>query len=139
MAKEKTAWQRWDEKENEREEETSKEAARRESKGIQAPTAPQGVEGDRLLAAMDRADPMIEQLNNLYAAYIAGADRIPPTERRKQLDQLITTIQMSAKPTRALAFRADGLVSKFNTYRDRWDKLMKDLESGKITRRGGLR
>ena len=130
-----------DEREREREQEegaeSSKEKARRESKANYVPEVVQSVEGDRLHALVERAEPLIEQLNNLYASYIAGVDKIPPTERRKQLDQTMTALQLSAKPTRALAFRIDGLQSKYISYRDRWDKLMKDLESGKIKRRPG--
>jgi hypothetical protein len=92
---------------------------------------------EKLMEYLKRADPMIEQINNLYNQYLTGAEKRPPTERRKQLDQLMATIMIMGKPTKSLQFRCNSLHYYYATYRDRWDRLMRDLESGKIKRRGG--
>ena len=81
-----------------------------------------------------QAEPLIEQVNSLYNQYLAGVERAPPIERRKLLEQLMAAILATPKPTQSYQFRANGTNSKYLTYRDRWDRMMKDLESGKIKR-----
>ena len=86
---------------------------------------------DRLL---ERGEPMIDQLNNLYNQFMAGVERAPPIAQRKQLDELFNSISQLPKNTPALRFRYDNVYSKYRTFRDRWDKLMRDLEDGKARR-----
>ena len=83
---------------------------------------------------MDRAGPLIEQLNNLYNQYACGVDKIPPLQRREQLDQMMNMIMLMAKPTRALRFKYNTIYGRYITYRERWEKTLKDLESGKLQR-----
>lgn len=92
---------------------------------------------DRLIEYYQRAEPMIEQLNNLYNQYVAGVDTHPPHERRKQLDQIMALLQGMAKPGPAYQFRYMTLNASYVTHRERWDRLMKDLETGRIKRVAG--
>ena len=82
-----------------------------------------------------RAEPLIAQINGSYNQYVAGVEINPPIDRRLQLDQMILTLQMMAKPTAAYRFRYGGVLATYNAFRIRWDKLILDLESGKIQRR----
>ncbi|HTL11410.1 MAG TPA: hypothetical protein VL588_02915 [Bdellovibrionota bacterium] len=83
---------------------------------------------------IDRAVPLIEQLNNLYNMFFAGAEKRPPIERRKVLDQVIDTLTKIGKNTAAQRFKYQGVYQQYVTYRDRWDKKLKELEEGKIRR-----
>lgn len=94
-------------------------------------------ETDKLLELFQRAEPLIEQLNSLYNQYIAGVESRPPRERRKQLDQIMAALQGLAKPTPSYQFRYTTLNASYFTHRDRWDRMCKDLESGKIKRVAG--
>ena len=85
----------------------------------------------KLHELMDRAGPAIEQLNNLYNQYFAGAERRPPLERRQQLDQLMEMIRMLGKPTQAIRFKCNSLQSHYVSNRDRWDRLLKEQEAGR--------
>jgi hypothetical protein len=89
---------------------------------------------DKLMELFQRAEPLIEQLNNLYNQYLAGVESRPPLERRKILDTTMATLQAMAKPTPAYQFRFTTLNASYVTHRDRWDRLIKDLEMGKIKR-----
>jgi hypothetical protein len=60
-----------------------------------------------------RAEPIIEQLNHLY--------------------------QMMPKSTPAAQFRYSSLQAQYTTYKERWEKMMKDLEAGKLKRIVGLK
>jgi len=96
---------------------------------------PEQSEGAKLDELLQRAEPLIEQLNNLYAIYFAGVEKLPPNERRQQLEALMSQLSVMHKPNPTYRFRVDTLVTRFVTYKDRWDKLLKDLESGKLKRR----
>ena len=92
---------------------------------------------DKLLELFARAEPLIDQVNALYGQYIAGVESLPPLERRGQLDQLMLTLQTIHKPTAAYQFRFNSLQASYLSHRDRWDRMCKNLESGKITRPAG--
>ncbi len=92
---------------------------------------------EKLVRIFERVEPMMEQLNTLYNQYKVGLERIPPIERRKQLDELMGQLIYMQKPTAAYLYRYNTLYHRYNTYKERWDKLVKDVESGKIIRTAG--
>ena len=85
----------------------------------------------RLSELLDRVGPMLEQLNNLYAMYFSGVERRPPIERRQVLEAMIQQIGALPKPTPAISFRVQTVLTSFNSHRDRWDKMLRDRENGK--------
>jgi hypothetical protein len=88
----------------------------------------------KLAELLERVEPLIYQINSSYNQYIAGAELHPPNERRGQLEQMMNTIMLMSKPTPSYRFRYQSVLGTYNTYRKRWDKLIMDLESGKIKR-----
>ena len=97
-------------------------------------TSQGGSETDKVVELMTRAEPMIDQLDHLYMMFSSGAEKIPPNEKRKILDQTMATLQAMGKSTPSLSFRYNSLHSRYISYRDRWDKMLKDLEDGKLKR-----
>jgi hypothetical protein len=84
-----------------------------------------------------RAEPMIEQVNALYNMYMSGAETRPPLERRKQLELVMEALQgMGGVAIASYQFRFRSTLSSYIAHRDRWDKLLRDLEAGKIQRTG---
>lgn len=81
-----------------------------------------------------RAEVMIDQVNGMYLSFIRGVDTQSPLPRRAQLETLMATLSNFPKPTPLYRFKFYNLLSTYTQYRDRWDKLMKDLEDGKIKR-----
>jgi hypothetical protein len=77
-------------------------------------------------------EPMIEQVNTLYRMFAAGVERLPPTPKRSQLQRLVDQLMAAQKPTPTIRFRVGAVVGKYNTMKEKWDKLMKDIESGKV-------
>ena len=49
---------------------------------------------------------------------------------------MMYTLTMMAKPTPAYRFRFQNLQATYNMYRQKWDKLLADVENGKVKRRG---
>jgi len=134
-------WRAKREREEEKEQEWENAKSKKQDGGSSTlgggrPQIPDGG-SEKLDELIERGEPLIEQVNNLYNQYFSGAERLPPVERRKQLDQLMQTIQLMAKPTAGIRFKCEALLNQYNTYKDRWERMLRDLESGKIRRAGG--
>jgi len=118
------------ERRRQREDEQDREELKR--KGL---AEEQGDQAARFEELITRAEPMIEQVESLYMQYIRGVEKRPPLERRKQLEQIMMTLQYMPKATQSTQFRYNAVHARFVTHKDRWDRLTRDLESGKIVRR----
>ena len=92
---------------------------------------------EKLVELMERVEPLIDQLNALYQMYITGVESRPPTERRLNLDQIMTTLGLMAKPSASYQFRFQTILQSYHVHKDRWDRMCKDLETGKIKRVAG--
>ncbi|MCM2323616.1 MAG: hypothetical protein NDJ90_10190 [Oligoflexia bacterium] len=86
---------------------------------------------------MNRVEPMILSVNSSFNMFAAGVEIRPPNERLAQLEQMMNTLMMMAKPTPAYRFRFQNIQGTYNTYKRKWDKLLQDIESGKIKRFAG--
>lgn len=79
----------------------------------------------------EQVEPLLEQLNNLYRNYVNGVEKRPPLERRKRLDQLITTLQMLPKSTSKMRFDFQMMFARYQTQSALWDKMLRKLEAGR--------
>jgi hypothetical protein len=84
-----------------------------------------------------RVPTLIDQLEHLYRQFAVGVLARPPHEERLRLDQMMTLLKYSAKATTTDRFKFNGMVQSYTTHRARWDKLLADVESGKIKRVAG--
>ncbi|MBI3534735.1 MAG: hypothetical protein HY072_04535, partial [Deltaproteobacteria bacterium] len=62
-----------------------------------------------------------------------------PTEKRNLLESYINQLRLMSKPTSAIQFRCNTLEAYYLTHRDRWDKLMRDMEAGKIRKLANIK
>jgi hypothetical protein len=90
--------------------------------------------GDKVRDLLEKAEPLMELVDNKYRMYQVGQDRLPPAEKRRLLDSMMFQLQQLPKPTLSLKFKVDQLRTRYVTMKDRWDRLIKDIESGKIRR-----
>jgi polyhydroxyalkanoate synthesis regulator protein len=135
----KDAWSRFREKEEERLEEEKKKL-QEQMKSIN-PDADLGkaTSADQILVELlNRCEVMMDQITNLYQMWVQGLERTPPISQRKNLEDLVLKIQAVPRPSTNLKFRVTQFQTKYSTFKDKWDRLLKDVESGKITpkRRG---
>ncbi|MEK6705597.1 MAG: hypothetical protein AABZ06_07400 [Bdellovibrionota bacterium] len=85
---------------------------------------------------LKNAEPLLEQLNNLYNMYCSGNEPRPPLEKRQQLEQIMTMLKRIEKPTAFYQFRYNTIQASYQNYKTRWDRLIRELEeSGHKTRR----
>lgn len=141
MAREDDAWRRYREREEEAEGDEEGLSLKERRTGGAAPVPGPGGKtqpGRVLTSPLDRqieqAQTLIDQVGALMKMYVAGIERLPPIEKRKQLEAIIIQIQNAAKPTNAMQFRAGTLLASYNTHKDKWDRTLRDLETGKIQR-----
>jgi hypothetical protein len=90
---------------------------------------------EALFKKLDAAQLLIDQVNGLYRQYLNGTQKMPPNAKRRQLDILVDSIYKSPKLTAAVHFRCDSLMTNYATHRDRWDRMIKDIEAGKTKRK----
>jgi hypothetical protein len=128
--------EREDEREAQEREERQKKTSRGGSRGGGDLSTQREALSEKLEDLLLRAEPLLEQVNHLYSIYLAGAEQYPPIERRKTLDGLMVSLQMISKPTPAALYKYTAIAARYESYRNRWDKLLRDLENGKIQRRG---
>jgi hypothetical protein len=86
---------------------------------------------EKLVELMDRVEPLLDQVRVLYAQYFSGAERLPPIERRKQLDQVMNALSLMAKPTQVHQFRFKALQARYQSFCEQWERKLRDVESGK--------
>lgn len=132
-------WKRRREREKEleeREKEDREEAEKRQKQNIPGKQSAfhGGLPTEKLDEYIQRATVLIEQLNSLYHMYITGIEKLPPLEKRNQLDQIMVALTSAPKPTPSLLFKCNNIISTYSTHKERWDKMMKDLENGKLKR-----
>lgn len=89
---------------------------------------------DHFLHLLQQAESLIDQINNLYQMYAVGVERLPPLEKEKVLDRTFLNAQSMPKPTPATRFRFSSLQGRYTSFKERWAKLIKDIDSGKIKR-----
>ncbi|MDR3606287.1 MAG: hypothetical protein P4M08_02780 [Oligoflexia bacterium] len=131
--KEEEAEERERELEKEREE---REGAKRQKLGFFGQPVAEETTGqfDDLL---HEATVLIEQLNHLYNQFKTGLLMLPPTEKRSRLNHIMKMLTQAAKPTPATRFKFGSIQASYEAHCARWDKLLQDLESGKIKRTAG--
>lgn len=86
---------------------------------------------------INRAHPMIMQINQLFNQWVAGVEAKPPHDRWTQLKFIITGMEGLPKPTQAWRFRFEQVHHLYMIHKARWEKLMSDVENGRIVRRAG--
>jgi hypothetical protein len=137
MAKDDDPWKRFRDREDEQDKEVTKTLSLFERRTqithpeLNVPAAPSTDKLDQLL---HDAQMLIEQVSNLLKMYVVGVESLPPVEKRKILERTMEAIQSSNKPTQASQFRAKSLQASYASNKDRWDRIMRDLETGKIKR-----
>lgn len=130
-------WRRKRRREEEAEEEAIAEARRRLAKGELSSVGGENANFLPLDDLMHQAEGLIEQVNALYQQYTTGVEARPPRERRQLLERIIAQLSQAPKAVQMQKFRFSNIQSKYLLHRDRWDRLEKDVESGKIKRSVG--
>jgi hypothetical protein len=78
----------------------------------------------------DGLQSLLEQVHQLYLQYFSGLERRPPNEKHAQLEKRLKTLQSSNQPEH-LKFRLNTLKTQYASYRDLWERKLKEKETGR--------
>jgi hypothetical protein len=94
------------------------------------PTTPANDEVERLSKEIP---VLVDRLHNEYNKFFAGAEKRPPIQLREQLNKAADRLRALIRQVQShqIAFRAQGAVSKVQTYTAMWDKKMVEREDSK--------
>lgn len=76
----------------------------------------------------------IEKLRIHYQGYFLGLEKVPPLFERDQLERAIRLSPLHEARRAVYKFRFQSLCQRFRTLAVYWDRVMRDLEEGKVTR-----
>jgi hypothetical protein len=69
----------------------------------------------------------ITVLNDQYEDFFSGKTSREPTSLRREMDDLIAKYRKSPFVRTMFKFKFKNLVSKYNTYRAKWDKKLREI------------
>ncbi len=79
-----------------------------------------------------------EELKKRWERFFMGLEKRPPLKERDNLKRLIFSIVDKKGYQYHLLYKAKQLAIKFNTYNNMWERMLRDLEEGKIQREKGV-
>lgn len=80
---------------------------------------------------INRFDEALRRLKIQYDIFFAGVRKLPPTEDRKRLEEMLR--EMSGKGRvrdNAMRFRLSTIVSRYNQFQELWGRQMREREEG---------
>ena len=102
--------------------------------GVVAPGSARAGAGpiSSVAAAMecDAIQSLMEQVHQLYGQYFSGLERRPPNEKHAMLDKRLKALQAGNQPEH-LKFRLGALKTQYATYRDLWERKLREKETGR--------
>lgn len=93
-----------------------------------------GDQNAKLVEYIDKVEPLVMSINTLYNQFAAGVEQRPPLEKLAQLEYVMKILNNLPKTSPTYLFRYKNVQGLYSSYKARWNKLMQDLESGKIKR-----
>jgi hypothetical protein len=75
-------------------------------------------------------DESLRRIKIQYDLFFAGVRKLPPTEDKRRLDDLVREIGKSRLRDNALRFRYTTLVGRYNQFQELWNRQMREREEG---------
>lgn len=76
----------------------------------------------------------VERLRVHYQSYFLGLERRPPLQLREQLDRFIRETCLNEARRATFKFRFQSLLQRYRILAVYWDRVLRDLEEGRVTR-----
>lgn len=77
----------------------------------------------------------MDQLVAVYNQFLGDSKKQPPIEQRKRLGRQIDLLVQAPKANSQIKFKCNNTIMRFQSLCERWDKMLRALESGTIKRR----
>jgi len=79
----------------------------------------------------------IQRLKTQYDQYFLGVQKIPPEKLARDVAKEIRLLSTTSVTNTALKFRIQQVVSRYNTFLSYWQRNLRDVEEGRVSRRKG--
>jgi len=84
---------------------------------------------------ISKLDSWLQKLDRKFNFYFVGQDKVPPI---KELDQFkLRVVQLTREKERStsatLRFYMETFLQKFTSYREKWERGLRDIEEGRLT------
>ena len=76
----------------------------------------------------------IDRLRVLYEQYFMGIEKGPPQVARRELEKKLDFLSRQNIGNTAVRFRYLGVLRRWKTYAERWDKILREIENGTYPR-----
>ncbi len=90
---------------------------------------------------IDMLDSKLANLKITYEQYFANVIKREPIKERQEVDRIVIRYSNTPINNTMLKFRFRNLVSKYNTYKQYWNRVLRLIEEGKYERKsegGGM-
>jgi hypothetical protein len=71
---------------------------------------------------------LLDQTHQLYQHFFVGVEKRPPREKAQLLESKIAELQHSASVITSARFKVNQVVQRHHTFRNLWEKKLKDRE-----------
>ncbi|MBW2731061.1 MAG: hypothetical protein JRH20_01640 [Deltaproteobacteria bacterium] len=72
----------------------------------------------------------LKQLKLAYEQYFLGMEKREPQQAQQEVARMMRTLDQQYISNTALSYRYKGLVARFNTYRNYWNRTLRAIEAG---------
>lgn len=79
---------------------------------------------------IDFLEESVRKLKIKYDLFFAGVSKLPPTEDRRRLENMIHEMSRIRIRDNGRRFRFNTLVGKYNMFRELWSRMMREREEG---------
>lgn len=76
----------------------------------------------------------LDRLRSLYDQYFRGFEKMPPIMLKKDVEAKIRDLTKIRMKNTALRFRLQVQVQKYSTFLAYWQRMMREVEEGKVRR-----
>ncbi len=91
---------------------------------------PQNNSDNKLNAELRKLDNRLDVLRREYEKYFRGARERPPNNKRNQVERQLRDLEQTKFSKTSLKFRFRSLLQRFNTYKQKWNRIQRQKERG---------
>ncbi len=91
-------------------------------------------DSERIAQKLNELESEIERLIYEYDQFFLGFQRVEPQARRKRIERMIRDLMDTYIANATLKFRLQNLKQRYATYREKWDRFLRQMEEGTFVR-----
>ena len=91
-------------------------------------------DSEKIAAKLKKLEEEIDRLIYEYDQFFLGFLKVEPQRRRKQVERTIRDLMDTYIANATLKFRLTNLRNKYATYREKWDRFLRQMDEGTFVR-----